>query len=136
MLCRSRACECSVGMHNMLIVDMLVCTVVSNVPVLVLGLEMTRELLPSLRSLLASPLQSWAAAPILSPSSSRHRIVLAHCAPPAQPGHAGPRLHHTSLVTHHLHQSTRFWAFIFFQWPCTFQTWYMYMVKNHSLCVE
>ena len=105
MLCRSRACECSVGMHNMLIVDMLVCTVVSNVPVLVLGLEMTRELLPSLRSLLASPLQSWAASPILSPSSSRHRIVLAHCAPPAQPGHAGPRLQHPSLVTHHLQQS-------------------------------
>ena len=35
MLCRSRACVGIVGMHNMLIVDVLVCTVVSNVPVLV-----------------------------------------------------------------------------------------------------
>ena len=41
-------------MHNMLIVDMLVCSVVSNVPAGA-GLEMTRELLPSLRSPLASP---------------------------------------------------------------------------------
>ena len=71
------------------------------------GLEMTRELLPSLRSLVASPLvaaemQSLAAAPILSPSSSRHRIVLAHCAPPARPGHAGPRLHwwRTTCTSH------------------------------------
>ena len=78
-------------MHNMLIVDMLVCTVVSNVPAGA-GLEMTRELLPSLRSLVASPpvaaeMQSCAGAGLQLPSYPHRHHVTALSSPivPLQP---------------------------------------------------
>ena len=123
-------------MHNMLIVDMLVCTVVSNV--LVLGWRWLVNCSHLSDLCLHHRLWQRRCRAVLGLGCSSHLIPIVitsqHCPRPLCP--ASPARSRWAEVTlGDAPLAPRFWALFYyiFSVPCTFHTWYM--VTCHTVCV-